>query len=125
MPKPSDLKRLQKEKINAACFARNLIDLSSSEEYESINSNSNKDNDSDNYDFIYDNNDDNKFQKSGRPKTYIGLSAWTRQRKKKILKEAAVGSLKITSFFPTNDENEQVGTSENEYSNSESEDEEC
>ncbi|CAG8789054.1 14220_t:CDS:1, partial [Gigaspora rosea] len=59
MTRPSKLKKLQRKKINATCSDRqNIVDLSSSEKYESISSNEsdNLDNDfvGDNYEL--DNN---------------------------------------------------------------------
>ncbi|CAG8556691.1 3615_t:CDS:1, partial [Dentiscutata erythropus] len=148
MPKPSVLKRQQKEKINTAHSIRqaantiqpkNLTDLSSSEEYESNNSNGDDNSDDDFVDELGNDEDANSiidrllaaseasFEKKGRPKLYTGLSARTRQRKKKVLKEAAVGSLKITSFFCTTntqprvtDDEEDIedhGSSEREYDN--------
>ncbi|CAG8488046.1 15681_t:CDS:1 [Cetraspora pellucida] len=157
MTKPSAFKRLQEKKMNAArsvwqvinTTPPNLIDLSSSEKYESTNSNENENLDDD---FVEDDDelDDNRgansiidcllaaskanFEKKGRPKIYTGLSACTRQRKKKALKDTAVGSLKITSFFSaTNtqllaiDDDKVIGDhsfSDRECSDSESEDEE-
>ncbi|CAG8585218.1 11828_t:CDS:2, partial [Scutellospora calospora] len=98
-----------------AMNTKNLVDLSSSEEYES--NNSNRDNNSDD-EFVEDDELDNdkdassiidrllaaseaSFEKKRQLKLYTGLSARTHQRKNKILKEAAARSLKITSFFCT------------------------
>ncbi|CAG8749139.1 27268_t:CDS:2 [Gigaspora margarita] len=120
MTRLSKLKMLQREKMNVANAARptrqNLIDLSSSEEDKSINSDESDNSDDD---FAEDNNelDDNKETnsiinrllmasaasfKNNKCTIYTGLSTWTCQRKNKVLKNAAVGSLKITSFFYAN-----------------------
>ncbi|CAG8757811.1 8389_t:CDS:2, partial [Gigaspora rosea] len=102
MPKPSALKRQQTEKINVARSIR--------QEYESNNSNGDDNSDDDLVDDDELGNDEDansiierllaaseaSFEKKGRPKLYTGLFARTRQRKNKALKEAAIGSLKIT-----------------------------
>ncbi|CAG8854488.1 20877_t:CDS:1, partial [Gigaspora margarita] len=57
-------------------------------------------------------------KKKKRPAVYVGNSKQTKQRKNKILKDAAAGSLKISQFFSSTD----PGSAVNELSN-ESEDE--
>ncbi|CAG8808129.1 24045_t:CDS:2, partial [Cetraspora pellucida] len=103
----------------------NLIDLSSSEEYESTNSNEDKNS---NDDLVKD--DDELDDNRGANSIIDCLLAAS----KLALKDTAVGSLKITSIFSatntqllTIDDDEDIGDhsfSDSECSDSESEDEE-
>ncbi|CAG8712053.1 13167_t:CDS:2, partial [Acaulospora morrowiae] len=91
-----------------------LVDLGSSEEYESITSDD---------DFQEDENElgnidansiiDTKtgFEKKGRPVVYTGDSKRTLQRKRKNLRQAAAESSKITQFFITVNEDSGNGNS--------------
>ncbi|CAG8753006.1 5403_t:CDS:2, partial [Cetraspora pellucida] len=101
--------------------SKNLTDLSSSKEYESNNSNGDDNSDNDFVDELDNNENANSiidhfcaaleasFKKKGQPKLYTRLFARTHQRKKKVLKEAAVTD---------NEEDiEDHGSSERKYDN--------
>ena len=103
-----------------AFSSENLVDLGSSEEYESVSSD-----DDDNDDDFQENEDELEnvgdsivdrlfavsaasFERKGRPVVYTGNSKRTQRKKNEKLSQAAAGSSKITQFFRTI--NEDSGT---------------
>ncbi|CAG8761372.1 25240_t:CDS:2, partial [Gigaspora rosea] len=53
------------------------------------------------------------FKEKMRPATYISNSKRTKQRKNKLLREAAVGSLKISQFFSSASSSHENGDEDN------------